>query len=251
MALDRLLQQIGFSKNETQVYLSALGLGAASAQKIAKQIDLPRTTVYSVLGYLVERGVVGKTVHQGKTRFMAEPPEKLLSILNDLKGQLEKSLPQLEALYNRGETKPKIVFYEGKGAIRKIFDDTLEVKPKEILMWNTDSYFEFDRYGHDKDYIEKRVKLGIGAKRICGEGSRWQTNNQRRDKQELSETIAVPNTVFWPGIEVNIYADKVVFMNFVENNGIIIESKAIAESMRQAYYLSWVGAKSLEVEKAV
>lgn len=48
---------------------------------------------------------------------------------------------------------------------------------------------------------------------------------------------------------MNIYADKVVFMNFAEENGTIIESKAIAEAMRQVYQLSWMGAKSVEIGK--
>lgn len=248
MQLDRLLNQIGFSKNESKVYLAALESGPSSAQDLAERAELPRTTVYSVLEYLVERGVVGKTMHQGKTRFLADPPEKLLSIVTDLQKQVEKSLPQLEAVYNKSETKPKIYFYEGKGAVRKAFDDTLVVKPHEILMWNSDLYFDFSRYGLDPDYISKRVKLGMHAKRIAGEGSIWHTRNKPRDAQELSETTVVPRKIFWPGIEINIYANKVVFMNFEENNSVLIESKAIADAMRQAYNLSWIGAKSLEVK---
>ncbi len=249
MQLDRLLNQMGFSKNESKVYLAALESGPSSAQDLAQQAGLPRTTVYSVLEYLVARGVVGKTVKQGKTRFLADPPEKLLSIVTELRAQVEKSLPQLEAVYNKSETKPKIYFYEGKGAIRKAFDDTLAVKPEEILMWNTDLYFNFERYGLDKHYIENRVKSRIHAKRIAGEGSVWHTKNKPYDTQELSETTIVPRKIFWPGIEVNIYANKVVFMNFAENNSVIIESKAIADAMRQVYQLSWVGAKSVEVGK--
>ncbi len=114
-------------------------------------------------------------------------------------------------------------------------------------MWNTDLYFDFEKYGLDKDYIEKRVKLNIRAKRIAGEGSVWHTRNQPRDAQELSQTVIVPKKIFWPGIEVNIYANKVVFMNFAENNSIMIESKAIADSMRQAYELSWLGAMTIEI----
>ncbi len=248
MHIDRLLHRIGFSKNEAKVYMAALESGPASAQSLAERAQLPRTTVYSVLQQLIERGVVGKTTHQGKSRFLADPPEKLLSILNDLRMQVEKSLPQLEAIYNVSETKPKIFFYEGKGAIRKAFDDTLQVRPHEILMWNTDLYFNFERYGLDKHYIDHRVELGIHAKRIAGEGSIWHTRNRPRDAQELSETVVVPRKLFWPGIEVNIYENKVVFMNFAENNSVIIESKAIADAMRQAYHLSWIGAKTLEVE---
>ncbi|HBU06575.1 MAG TPA: hypothetical protein DEB09_00655 [Candidatus Magasanikbacteria bacterium] len=247
MQLDRLLNQIGFSKNEARVYMAALESGPSSAQDLAERAQLPRTTVYSILEHLVERGVVGKTAKQGKTRFLADPPEKLLSILNDLRVQVEKSLPQLEAIYNKSETKPKIYFYEGKGAIRKAFDDTLQVRPEEILMWNTDLYFDFERYGLDKHYIDNRVELNIHAKRIAGEGSVWHTRNKPRDIQELSETVVVPKKIFWPGIEVNIYANKVVFMNFAENNSVIIESKAIADSMRQAYQLSWIGAKTIQI----
>lgn len=246
--IEKALRNLGFSTNESKVYLSALGLGTTSAQRIAHRANLPRTTTYSVLGQLVVRGVVGKTTAQGKTRFFAEPPHKLLDIVNDIRGHVQNSIPALETLYNTNQTKPKIAFYEGKGAIKKMFDDTLETKPEEILMWNTNAYFEFERFGHDAQYIDRRVELGIRARRICGEGSQWHTHNKPRDRQELAETLVVPKHLFWPGIEVNIYANKVVFMNFTENNGIIIESKAIADAMRQAYELSWRGAQSLHTK---
>ena len=67
-------------------------------------------------------------------------------------------------------------------------------------------------------------------------------------KQELSETIAVPPEMMMTGIEVNVYNNKFAFMNFREKIGIIIESKAMADAMRQAYELSWIGAKSVEVK---
>lgn len=250
MQLEKLLGAIGFSENESKVYLACLGVGTASAQKIAEQAGLPRTTVYSVLTYLVKRGIVAKTVQQDKTRFLAEAPEKLLNLLTDLKRQVEKSLPELEALYNTSQTKPKILFYEGKGSIRRMLDDTLEQRPKEILMWNSDRYFEFDRYGHDKDYIEKRVSLGIHGKRICGKGSKWALENKKRDAKELSETVVVQKKMFLQGVEINIYNEKVMFMNFAENNGLIIESRAIAETMKEVYQLSWLGAKTLENNKS-
>jgi len=248
MQLDHLLQQMGFSKNEAKVYLASLESGPSSAQKLAEQAGLPRTTVYSVLEYLVERGVVGKTMHQGKTRFLAEPPEKLLAIVSDLRTQVEKTLPQFEAIYNKNETKPKIYFYEGKGSVRKAFDDTLIDKPKEILMWLTDFNIDLDRFNFDPEYISQRVKLGMHAKRIAGEGSSWQTINKPRDAYELSETLIVPKKDFWIGVEIMIYDNKVLFINFAENNYVMLESKAIANAMRQAYHLSWIGAKTLEIK---
>src|SRR3989338_483634 len=158
----------------------------------------------------------------------------------------KKALPELEALYNKKGTKPKILFFEGKEAIQNVYDDTLREKPKEILEWNTDAYFE--RFPKDHAYIAKRMELGIRARRIAGEGSVWQKKHQPYDHSELSETLIVPHDQFSPMIEVNIYNNKIAIMNYADEMSIIIENKAIAEAMRQAYELSWRGAKTLEVK---
>ena len=50
-------------------------------------------------------------------------------------------------------------------------------------------------------------------------------------------------------IEINIYKNKVAFMNYADNMSILIDSKPIADAMRQTYELSWIGAKSLNINK--
>lgn len=248
MKLDQFLSHIGFKKNETAVYLATLEKGPISPPQLARETGLPRTTVNLILRHLVERGVVGKTTVKKRVRYLAEPPDILVNNLKSLVKHGEGLLPELAARYNKNERKPRIVFYEGKDAVQKVYDDTLVVKPAEILEWNTDEYFDFHKYQVDPHYIDKRVKLGIKAKRIAGESSRWQTKHKQFDVAELSETRIVPKELFWPEIEVNIYGNKVAFLNYAENMSVIIESKAIAAAMRQAYQLSWVGAKSLEVK---
>jgi sugar-specific transcriptional regulator TrmB len=246
MKIEEILGQLGFSDNETKIYLAALEMGTASAQDIAKKAELKRTTGYSVLSYLVNRGVVGKTIIKNKTRFVAESPEKLLNLVNEIKINITKVLPQLEAVYNKNETKPKITFFEGHNAIHNVYEDTLKEKPKEILEWNTNAFF--NRFPKDYNYIEKRIALGIRAKRIAGKGSQWDTTHKYLDAKELAETLVVPKDLFDPQIEVNIYNNKVAFMNYSDNMSVIIESKAIADSMRQAYELSWRGAKTSQAK---
>ncbi len=244
MKTHQLLQKLGFSENEIKVYLATLESGLASAQIIAEKAGVKRTTAYSVLAYLVNRGVVGKSKIKGKTRFLAEPPKRLLLLTREIEEGIRTSLPELEAIYNKNEIKPKITFFEGIEGIKNVFEDTLREKPKEILMWLTDDYFK-DLPGYSADYIKERVKLDMHAKRIAPAGSIWERKNKQRDKEELSETITVPQEFLNIGIEVNVYNNKLAFMNFREKIGIIIESKAIADAMRQAYELSWKGAQSL------
>lgn len=247
MKIEQILEKFGFSANESRVYLASLEMGVASTQNIAKKAGLKRTTTYSVLTYLVNRGVVGKTIIKNKTKFVAEPPEKLLNLIGEIQSNIAKALPQLEALYNKNEAKPKIIFFEGENAIHNVYEDTLKEKPKEILEWNTNEFFE--RFPKDYNYIEKRTKLGIRARRIAGKGSLWDTKHKFLDEKELAETVVVPKELFSPQIEVNIYNNKVAFMSYAENMSVIVESKAIADAMRQAYELSWRGAKENEANQ--
>lgn len=246
MKIEKILEKFGFSLNESKIYLTSLEIGLSSAQDIAKKAGLKRTTVYSVLISLVNRGMIGKTLVKNKTRFVAEPPEKLLSLINEIQSNIVKVLPELEAIYNKNETKPKITFFEGENAIHNVYEDTLKEKPKEILEWNTNIFF--DHFPKDYNYIEKRTKLGIRARRIAGKGSLWDIRHKVWDEKELSETVVVPKEMFNPKVEVNIYNNKVAFMNYAENMSVIIESKAIADVMREAYELSWDGAKARRVE---
>ena len=111
------------------------------------------------------------------------------------------------------------------------------------MEYNTNAYFE-GKTNVDPSYIKKRVALGIKARRIAGKGSRWDTKHRYLDEKELSQTMVVAKEKFDPKIEINIYKNKVAFLNYEENMSVIIDSKAIAEAMRQAYELSWKGAQA-------
>ena len=246
MNLKSILQQFGFSENEISVYLASLELGLSSAQDIAKKAGIKRTTAYSVLDYLVQRGIMSKTEDKGRTRFLVESPEKLLSMITNLQMEFSKLMPELQAIYNAKPTKPKIVFYEGDLAIQNVYDDTLKESPEEILEWNTNKFFE--RTTVDQNYIEKRVKANIKARRMAAVGSLWHKKHKAKDKEELSETLILPKDKFNLDIEVNIYNNKIAFLNYAENMSVIIESKAIADAMKQVYELSCLGAKIIEVK---
>ena len=246
MNISNILQQLGFSKNEIDVYLAALELGLSSAQDIAKKANIKRTTAYSVLDSLVQRGFISKTKEKRKTRFLVEPPDKLLFIVSNIENQLKTLLPELQALYNVKKKKPKIFFYEGKGAIQTVYEDTLRERPKEILEWNTDKFFT--DFPADYNYIQKRVQFNIKARRMAPSGSIWHKKHKPIDKIDLAETVIVPSFKFSPEVEINIYNNKIAFINYIEKMSVIIESPAIAKAMKQAYELSWIGAKSMEIK---
>lgn len=111
------------------------------------------------------------------------------------------------------------------------------------------NHFSYGRANKKKyPYIALRAKYHIKAKRIAPASNQFRKHSAY-DKGECAETILVPPTLFNPGVEVNIYNNKVAFLNYAEDMGVIIESVSIAEVMREAYRLSWLGAKQVAVNR--
>lgn len=235
METNKILIDLGFSENEAKVYLAALETGIASAQEIAQKCKLKRTTTYSVLCPLVRKGFIVQTIEKGKKRFFADDPKNLKKIFQERQKKLADVLPELEAVYNKKKIKPRVLFYEGLDGIKKIYEDTIKEKPDEILEWNTADIFRAFP-GFPKEYLSQRLKNNIHAKRIASNEPRWH-EHKKLDEAEISETKLLP--FFDIPIEINIYKNKVAFMSYKDEMGLIIESKGIAEAMRKIYMIFW------------
>lgn len=237
MTLEETLTNFGFSLKQAKIYLAVLECGIASAQDIASKAGLKRTTTYSVLEELARKGVVVKTKEKGKDRFLAISPRELASRFAGYQRNFEESLPQLLAIYNQKPVKPKVQFFEGSQGIKQIYADTLKEKPKEILEWNTKNIFQMFP-GFPKAYVKQRGALGIRAKRIAPNNPDYQ-GHRNQDSRELSETKLIDPKEYDIPIEINIYNNKVAFMSYGDQIGLIIESEGIAKAMRRIYEIFW------------
>ena len=71
------LQELGFNTNEIRVYLALTELGEAKAAAIAKQADLPRTTVISILDKLKNDNYLTAHKYRGTTYYWVESPKTI------------------------------------------------------------------------------------------------------------------------------------------------------------------------------
>jgi sugar-specific transcriptional regulator TrmB len=126
--MKKALEKLGLNQKEASVYLALLELGQTSISRIAQKSGVKRTSVYDVLKSLKTKGLVGRTISKGKTYYFAEDPGVLKEALEEKFTTLEKVMPQLLSITNFLDQKPKIRFYEGKGGIRDIYEETLELK---------------------------------------------------------------------------------------------------------------------------
>ncbi len=242
MQLNETLAQFGLINKEDDVYLACLELGQAGVSEIAIKANIKRTTTYDVLANLIKKGLIGQTIKGKKRLFYAEKPEKLNKLLEEKQNNLAEIMPILKSLHNTAGVKPKIRYYEGKEGLKEVYRDTLNYKG-ELLAFVTENIIK--KLGQDfaDEYIKKRKKAQITVKVIAPDLEEL-INYKKQDKKYIKETRLVPANKFPFTIEMNIYGNKLAFMSFAEEMGLIVESNEIADNMRSLFKLAWLGAAS-------
>jgi sugar-specific transcriptional regulator TrmB len=251
--LKKLLLEIDFSIKETDVYLAILTLGQGTASKIARNAHIHRTTVYDILSSLFDKGLVTLTGKEPKQEYVSESPDKLQEYIakqlekkqTDLKKVQSVLIPQLKSIHNV-TNRPKVLFYEGKEGLEKVYEDTL-TSHEEIRAYATYDDMQKALPGYFPEYFYRRAAKGISIRAIFPHtqaGLELSTYN----KAQLRETAIVPADKYYFSPEINIYDNKVMIASWKEKLGIIIESAEIADAMKKVFELSWAEAKRLDNE---
>lgn len=98
----KVIQDLGYTVKEAQVYLATLGLGEAHVTDIAERAGLPRTTVQATLEKLSGEGLVSSYVQRRYTYWVAEHPERLFARVEQRAEMMRTALPALVALKKAG-----------------------------------------------------------------------------------------------------------------------------------------------------
>jgi len=250
----KLMEQLGFKKNEIQFYFALLEMGRARVRDIAQKAGIHRVNAYATLESLLKKGLVTQEfLAKGSHSRLITPvkPTHLIELARDAQKKatrlhwgFEDALPELEALCNIEGFRPKVKFFEGIEGMKAVYEDTLK-EGKEIMAFT--GWEELERVKSFREYMEvypkERAQRGIGIRILCKPSdisAYWET----RKKEELREQRYLPEE-YQIGTEINIYGDKIGILSFKQEQiGIIIESKEIAYTLRMAFELIWATAPS-------
>ncbi len=240
--LENLLFELGLDEKEVIIFLKINELGSTKASDIAREVELPKTTVIEKLYSLENRGLVSKTKDKNSFTFRPEDPEiLLLELVRKEKAieQLKKGVNQavLELKSKRKQVKlPKVKYFEGKEGLKQLYEDTLNSETEIVAYGNFEA--EIDYLGdYIWDYWEKRSKLGIELIGLIPDN---RTNRQmavETNRRHLRTTFAYDSKYATP-LEIDVYDDKVIFVSFKEAFGVMVESEVIAGAMRNLLALA-------------
>mgnify|MGYP003393035724 CR=1 FL=1 len=235
---DELLSLLGMTDMQAKVYLTALELGEATMQMLARKSGLNRTTIYTFIDELKDRGYILETRRAKRRVYSAVHPERLVEMQRTRLGGLERILPELLAINNQSAQKPRVTFYEGINGIEDVYADMLREK-KEIL-----SYEDMDnlKVGLPENFFasfpKERARRDILIRTISRD-TVFAREFSKKNRGLLRETKFISVDEF--RTDISIYGDKVALMDLRGNPAVcvLIENRNLAETMRLIWLQLW------------
>lgn len=244
-----MLQQLGLSDEEAELYLAMLEMGGGYASLLAKKVTRKRSSSYHTLGRLVEKGLANRTSKGKFSFFTPAEPEQLIRIARDRLEAAEKALPELRSIQNTLANKPKVKFYERASGIEEIFEETLQAEG-EILGYTNLSLLIELLPGFFRRYTRERLRRGIKVRYLSPRPESGidlvEEFLTERGNPDLLEILFINPEQFPFENEFAIYGDKVAVMSLSkrEQIALLIESKTVSTTMKAVFDLAWIGASN-------
>lgn len=250
LELTKTLEYVGFSEKEVAVYLALLTLGKGTVTEISRKAGINRPTGYHILASLSSKELIKVSGKEPKQEYVAESPDQIEKMLlkkieNDQSyiKEVRKIIPELKSRHNVAD-RPKVLFYEGREGLEKVYEDTL-TSHEAIRAYATYDDMQEALPGYFPDYFFRRAKKGIPIRAIFP-FTKPGIDLSAYDEVQKRETAMIPADKYYFSPEINIYDNKVMIASWKEKLGIIIESSEIADAMKKVFELAWVEAKRLD-----
>ncbi len=248
--IDQHFQSLGFHPSETRVYLCLATLGKATAQLVAHKLDMPRTTVYSLLDSLIAKGFVSKDVQGERGYFVANGPNALKRFIENERSALkarEGSAQELMAMiepYFKGEnySVPKLQFFEGKKNVEHMLYEYLPAWNKSALehdntMWG---YQDPTVLEHYTDWLYHHWETKDPNQKIRLLSQKHEVEQRLDEKPSLREIRPLPQGVTFSS-SIWVCGDYIVMIMTRQqpHYAFQILDKVFAANHRALFQLLW------------
>ena len=251
---DLLLKQLigfGLPEKEARIYLALLELELATVFEVAKQSGINRSSAYVVLEALKKKGLVGISDDKKVRRYIASSPETLLYSARasakkqeDIKAGVESIIPELRALHKGTKRRPIVKIFEGENGAREVYWSLLTSNAKELRAY-TNPFNIFKYIPNFQDQDKARGKKGIKMYAINPATVEVLELYKHIKPNKPYELALIPEHLYKFSSDMGIFGDTVCFVSPKDNFGIIIESREIADMLKNSFDLAWEEAKRL------
>lgn len=245
------LELAGLTKPQAKAYISLIENTDISVAELANEIKESRTNTYAILDKLISFGLATKVENtKYGAKYNACHPSAIERLVENRRKNVikkeeavKRALPELIEYYYDYDDRPGIMTYSGRNGVKKIHESIIEEKQDlDYLRSPSDSGYMSKDYM--LDYRTDRANAGITTRPIAGESPKAHTAAFSDEKYRIKDRVWLNPQDYTANVEWNVYSDRVSIITYgAEAISLTIQSKSIAESVKQIFKLMRMGAK--------
>ncbi len=230
------LQDAGFSKNESKIYVALIENGPLLVGELSSKTKIHRRNVYDSIERLSEKGLVSWTIRNNRKYFEAAKPERIMEILEEKKESLRSIMSQLtrKNFFNNGLD---VRVYTGTEGRKTIFEDKLKSGGEQLVLGahqpsKTSRKF-IDKY--HKRRIARRIRLKMLFSENQIEAAKYFAKLKYARARILPDMFVSPTAI-------NIYGGNVAFLLGSGSQAplsILIRNEGLGSDFRKYFYSLW------------
>ena len=253
------LLEVGLPDHEALIYGTLLANSPASASFIAKKTNLARSSVYTALGSLIAKGLVGTTFKNEIKQFIAEGLPAIESLLKKEELAVTKKIKSLDAIketlkvFGNANLKiPQIIVFEGQESLKKIYLSMLREAPKDSTMYiMRDEFIWRDEWDFifSKDWKERvkrlRKEKNIKTKLLINDSKEERKYEKYYKVHVETKYKFLPKENSIKDFVIYIVGDVISVLSMEKNNliGIKITNNHIANNFKNIFEVAWGKSK--------
>jgi HTH-type transcriptional regulator, sugar sensing transcriptional regulator len=231
------LEKIGFSKNESKIYLSLIEHGPLMAGAISKKTQINRRTTYDTIERLIEKGYVSYSIEANRKVFKAVNPSIIIDKLEEKEREAKKIVPDLQKLFDQTKENADAEIYRGRKGIRSILFDILKEPSYDVFGSNIFP----DILKHDFLIFQKKKKeLKIKSRMVVNKSVKKHPMFKETSMKcrFIKDEFSSPTSTYVYGNKIAIIILSPLMV------GLVVENKSVATSFKNYFETLWgVGEK--------
>lgn len=239
------LGELGLSEKESRVYLALLPRQDVGSSKIINATGLHGQFVYTALGRLEELGLAKHVIQNGRKKFSANTPRRLIALVDEKRLAAHSIAHELQNRF-LGAHEQDFEVYQGKSAFVahefQLMDEMPEGCTIDLLGGGGNSYVNI--IGDEmRQFEDIRNKRGIKIRYIAADSGQVEYLRKMASERTNFEYRIFPylqdgmiDTDIWPDrIMLQFYGDPILSFCLI--------SKQIADSYRQFFEALWKASR--------
>ena len=242
------LEKLGLNRNEARVFRSLLRNGPSFPSELVRITGFHRNIIYDNLDKLVERGLVGYILEEGKRKYTASPPESLIEMLEkeqydlDSRKKIAKLMvPEIESELKKTKKAQTAVLFRGVKSFKAILREVLYsgeyrgmgVSNASVSVMGSDFW---------KNFISQVEKKKVREKLLLNHD--FDKSSIPINRPKFTESRSLPEQ-FDLVTEIMIYGEKVAIMVYTDPPiATVIQDQYVTESFTRYFDYLWASSKS-------